>query len=220
MKSKSTWIILAALLLLFVAGMTVYLGYAYQILGSKVPETSGRIKPKSGTSTGTTSPSQTPGNVQPSTASADWVTYTNSRYGFRVDYPKAWQARQSQNGDGITVTVPGEDGVIFRAYGFATSTFSLAKLESDKEAAERSAHGDLAVIERREITIDERPAIEAIWTFSTQPSDSPLTGALRMHTAFTLKGESGYALEYIGEDNVYSAFDGNYTTMLGSFKLK
>lgn len=217
MKNKATWFILAGLIFLLAAGLVVYLGYSYQIVGKKVAQDR---QQKSKKPPKKTSPSTGTQAEQPTTGTGEWVTYANQRYGFRVDYPKNWQARESQNADGITLTVPDENGVVFRVYGFPTTVFSLAKLESDREASERAVHSDLSVVDKKEITVDGRPAIETIWTFTAVSADSPRTGSLRMHIVLAIKGEAGYAAEYVAEESVYSRFDTDFSNMVSSFKLK
>ena len=45
--------------------------------------------------------------------SEEWSTYTNSRFGFTVDYPSKWElGKESDNGDGVQITYEDEATVL------------------------------------------------------------------------------------------------------------
>ena len=78
-KSKLNTILLVIIIILLVVGL-VYIFFN----NSKQKEENNLVNNLSQTSTPTTTPTQTPDKT------ADWVTYTNTTYGYSIKYPSNW----------------------------------------------------------------------------------------------------------------------------------
>lgn len=77
---------------------------------------------------------------KPSTSNLGFQTYTNSRYGFQVDYPESFVAQRSpENGDGLTLN--SEDGkATLVAWGMNNAGFTL---QDQFDNAIKGVHGEL-----------------------------------------------------------------------------
>jgi hypothetical protein len=85
---------------------------------------------------------------------------------------------------------------------------------------EKQIHADAKETSRSEITINGHPALEVTWTFSAVQSDGHLSGELRKRVIYSLKDETGYALEYIAESGSYDTNVGYYDRLVTTFKLQ
>lgn len=223
---KSVLIVLAALAIF---SLLAYLGYSYVISGTRIREKRAReerqrrIKERL-QPTEEKVPTQIPPSKEepspPPTAQETTTSYTNRRFNFSISYPKTWQGRESQNGDGITLTVPDEPKVLVRAYGFSSTSFSVSNLASDREEVERANHPDLAVVGSSETTIGGRRAIEKVWTYTAQPGDYPRNGLIRLRIVFLLRSDIGYTIEASATEDVFPKVERKFTDIINSFRLR
>lgn len=219
---KSVLVVLAALVIF---GLLAYIGYSYMVGGArdKKAEERQRLIKERLLRSKEAPPKETPTKETPpppSTTTTETTTYTNRRFNFSISYPKAWRGRESQNGDGITLTVPDEPKVLVRAYGFSSSSFSLSNLITDREEVERSTHPDLSVIQSRETTIGGQRASDNVWTYTAQPGDYPRSGVIRLRIVFLLRSDTGYTIEASATEDVFPKFEQKFTDIISSFKLR
>lgn len=190
------------------AGAIAYVGY--NRLNPQETASKSNKKPKPATAQSNSSSQTTDGEKPQESGGGEAVTYTNQRFGFRVDHRSDWPASQSQNGDGVTITVPGENGVTIRVYAYPTETYSLEQVVKDRENSERTNQPDLTVLEQRDVTVDDHPAIEVLWR----------TGSTKMRNVYSLKGSAVYSVECSAEEGIFDKYNEEFTKIIGSFKLK
>jgi hypothetical protein len=214
---KSVLVVIAALAIF---SLFVYLGYSYIISGPRTRDKAARerLQPSKETPSKETPSKEAP--PPPSPAAEETASYTNKRFNFSISYPETWKGRESQNGDGITLTVPDEPKVLVRAYGFSSTSFAVSNLASDREEVERANHPDLFTVESRETTIGGRRAIEKVWTYTAQPGDYPRNGLIRLRIVFLLRSDIGYTIEASATEDVFPKFEQNFADIISSFKLR
>ncbi len=207
MKKKAILIASIVLATALSAGAIAYVGYTR--LDPQETASTAKKKPKPATAQSDGSSENTE-TEKPQDSGGEVVTYTNQRFGFRVDHRSDWPATQSQNGDGITITAPGENSVTIRVYAYPTETYSLEQVVSDRKESQKQDHPDLAVLEQKDVTVDDHPAIETLWRF----------GSTKMRSVYSLKGSAVYSVECTSEEPAFDKYNEEFSKIIGSFKLK
>jgi hypothetical protein len=218
MKKKAILITTLVLATALSAGAIAYIGY-YQKNPSKTASTADK-KHKTAANDTDGSSEDTQTDKTPDNNAGETVTYTNQRFGFRVDHLKSWPAEQSQNGDGTTIKASDEAGIMVRAYAYPTGIYSMDQVVKDREDSEKSKHPDLVVLEQKDTTVDDHPAVETLWRFNSTGDDSPRTGVIKMRGVYALKGSAVYSVECSAEEPLFDKYNEDFSKIIGSFKLK
>lgn len=150
----------------------------------------------------------------------DVLTYENSRYGFKVDYPDDWRLGQEPtNSDGREISSP-DDQVICRAYGFnnslpndsgqpqTTNQYVEWIIETEKQTAENTGFN---LIDKSQSKLGGEEAMRLVFESDGKISD----------LIYSLNTEIGLGLscEY-DSSGQRQKYQNDFDLMLESFEIK
>ena len=153
-------------------------------------------------------------------SAAETTTYTNSRFGFRLDYPLSWAAKTSVSGDGITITDPAVANLIVRVYAGPTADHDLAVIGKTLTAAEKQTHGDAVVSVSLDDMVDNHPALLFTADFTATADDVPLTGRLHRVKVATIKGDALYQVDVLAGETEFKDNESTLNALMDSLKLQ
>lgn len=110
---------------------------------------------------------KTPVPTQTTFTTDNWLSYNNSRFGFALKYPKTLTAKESQNGDGVTL-IGDDPRMIIRAYGsnnaLSQSLEEYLNWVRDNLSQESENQEKAKEILAEDTTLGGLPAKERQWT--------------------------------------------------------
>ncbi|KKQ18028.1 MAG: hypothetical protein US31_C0011G0010 [Berkelbacteria bacterium GW2011_GWA1_36_9] len=144
-----------------------------------------------------------------------WLPYQNSRYGFSLKYPQTFSKQESQNGDGITLTL-NSPAITIRAYASNNAlaqnldeylNFSRDNLFQETEGAEEVAANDMI--------LGGVSAQERRWQYINSVDGSKTI----MDQVTTLKGDIFYTVQMVIGASAYSEYVPMFDEILKSYKF-
>lgn len=154
------------------------------------------------------------------TGQADSSTYVNSRFGFKMNYPKGLAVRESANGDGATLSLPEHSDMSVRAYGFATTVMSMSEMAQQRVDVDRAERQDVVVTEEKNVLLDDHPAIDVTWTYTANAEDAPWQGTIKKRAIMTRKDDAAIVLETSGQSSAVSETQSTFSALIQGFSLR
>ena len=208
---------IAGAALIVVIGAVGYFGYLALFPrsdSSKEQKKAGGVS-RGATSTATKQPTD---GSQPEQVELATKEYSNQRYGFRVIYPKGWVVRENQGGSGLLIKSPTLPGYDMKAAVFKTNANSISDSVSEQLEAERNIHPDVSIVDQVASIIDNHPAIECTWIYTSLPGEK-IQGTVRVKAMFTRKSDILYGLFLKVRDSETPNYDEDFKTLCEGLRL-
>lgn len=147
---------------------------------------------------------------------SSWISYPNSRYGFSLKYPQTFTKQESQNGDGITLTLS-SPAITLRAYGSPNSSNETINeyLNAVRDDLFKGSEG-AEEIAANETTLAGITAQERKWQYI-----NPIDGSQTVMDQVTaLKNDNFYTVQMVIGYSAYSEYAPMFDEIIKSFSIK
>jgi hypothetical protein len=167
-------------------------------------------------------PNPTPAPTATHTAaSTPTLTYTNSAYGVKIDYPQDWTKKEFTSGKTVVQFTPPQESAsdnMTEGYGIVVEDLSAQPMTLDeytKEAIQRlgKLHPDSKIIDSTPTTLAGYPAQKIVYTLKIRQSD------MEYMNVYTVKNNKAYIVGYFAQSSRYSDFIGTVQQMVDSFEI-
>ena len=146
----------------------------------------------------------------------DYLTYTNSQYGFTMSYPSGWTKQENTGSSVVTFTAPSSGGVggvpatmRVSVLDFTGNPTSLSQFRADQLA---KAQGN----ENLNLIYDDAYKDLNGWKVGY----TYLSGTLmKTFEIYTIRGNTGYIISFTSRDDQFASLSVTSDTMFKSFQL-
>lgn len=156
----------------------------------------------------------TPKTSQKTPEKASWQTHANNRFNFSIQYPNSFTAKESVNGDGVSLT-SSSPAISVNVFGKNNSdNQSIDEYLNEERANLFKGSEGASEIEANDATLGDLSGEERIWQYS-----SPVDGSssIEIRTSASA-GSVIYTVEMIIAQSDYSQYKSMYDQIIASFK--
>lgn len=145
-----------------------------------------------------------------------WQSYSNSRYGFKVEVPSTLDKEESANDDGATFTT-WDPPMTVRTWGELNTSDLTAQeaIDFDKNDYAVNEVEGLEVVEEGKVTLGGEEGVKSVWSYSSYATGDSNTSA----RAYVIKGDNIYKIEFLIDTLAWSEYSSMFDEILDSFNF-